>query len=177
MFKIRLGYPTREQEARIVRLTTATLEPPPAPPVASRAELLGFQTVVAHTDVAPDLLRFAVDLVRASRPAEATAPPTVRDYVTWGAGPRAAQALLAGARARALLRGRPGADAEDVRALAPAVFRHRYVMSYAAEADGVAPDDVTKALLEAVPGPGGPPSKDEPGWVKRLWSSLRGPSS
>ncbi|HVG93478.1 MAG TPA: MoxR family ATPase [Planctomycetota bacterium] len=177
MFKIRLAYPTREQEARIVRLTTAALDPGPAAPVTSKAGLLGLQTVVANGDVATDLMRFAVDLVRASRPAEASAPPTVRDYVTWGAGPRAAQALIAGARARALLRGRPAPDADDVRALAPAVFRHRFVMSYAAEADGVTPDDVTRALFEAIPGPGGPPQKDEPHWVKRLWASLVGAGS
>ena len=154
MLKIRLGYPTREDEARIVRLTTTSNAPPPLEPVVSRAGLLGFQTAVAHVDVRAELLRYAVDLVRASRPREASAPSTVRDYVAWGAGPRAAQALIAGAKARALLRGRAAPDFDDVRALVPAVFRHRLIVSYAAEADGVTVDDVSRALLDAVPYPG-----------------------
>jgi len=154
MFKIRLGYPTAEQEARIVRWTTSALEAPPPHPVVSRADLLGFQLAVAHADVPAELMQYAVDLARASRPDQPTAPAKVREYVTWGVGPRAPQSLIAGAKARAMLRGRASPGFDDVRALAPAVFRHRMVPSYAAEADDVTPDDITQALLDHVPYPG-----------------------
>ena len=96
----------------------------------------------------------------------------VRDYVTWGVGPRAAQALVSGAKARAFLRGRATATFDDVRALAPAVFRHRLVCSYAADADGVSPDDITKALLEHVPYPGRSEARGEPSRVARWWRAL-----
>jgi len=161
MFKIRLGYPTFEDEGRIVRLTTATLVPPIEKPVITKSDLIGFQLAIAHADVAPEVVKYAVELTRASRPAEATAPKAVKDFVTWGAGPRAAQALIAGAKARAMLRGRARAEFDDVRALAPAVFRHRMVPSYAAEADGVTMDDVTKVLLGHVPYPGRVESRRE----------------
>jgi MoxR-like ATPase len=176
MFKVRLGYPAADQEARIVRLTTAGLHPPPPGAILSRADLLGFQTALAHADVPAEVVRYAVDLVRASRPAEATAPATVREHVAWGAGPRAAQALVAASKARALLSGRTAPDAGDVRALAPAVLRHRFVLSYAAEADGVSADDVAQALLDAVPCPGGQPRREGPPWVVRLLQRLLSPS-
>jgi MoxR-like ATPase len=137
MLKIRLAYPSRDEEAAIVRRTTSLLDPPPLVPILSRADLLGFQTAVAHLDAPVELLRYAVDLVRASRPGSGSAPQAVKDYVAWGAGPRAAQALIGGAKARALLRGRVVPDFDDVRALAPPVLRHRILPSYAAEADGV----------------------------------------
>jgi MoxR-like ATPase len=92
----------------------------------------------------------------------------VRDYVTWGVGPRAAQALVTGARARALLRGRAEAGFDDVRALAPAVFRHRLVASYAAEADGLSADDITRALLDAVPYPGHVVPRKKSGWERLI---------
>ena len=176
LFKIRLEYPTLDDEARIVRLTTATLAPPTSTPVVTKAGLVAFQMAVAYADVPPALLRYAVDLVRASRPADPQAPPRVRDYVTWGVGPRAAQALVSGAKARAFLRGRATATFDDVRALAPAVFRHRLVCSYAADADGVSPDDITKALLEHVPYPGRSEARGEPSRVARWWRALMSPS-
>ena len=154
MFKIRLAYPSWDEEERIVRRTTSALPDPDLLPVVKRDELLAFQAAVASAEVRPEILQYAVDLARASRPAEASAPPLVREYVNWGVGPRAAQSLVSGARARALLRGRSTPDFDDVRALALAVFRHRLVPSYAADADGVSADDVTRALLDAVPYPG-----------------------
>ncbi len=175
LFKIRLEYPTVEDEARIVRLTTATLEPPKAAALVTKAGLMGFQAAVAYAEVPPALLTYAVDLVRASRPADPQAPPRVRDYVTWGVGPRAAQALVSGAKARAFLRGRATATFDDVRALAPAVFRHRLVCSYAADADGVSPDDVTRALLDHVPYPGRTEARSDPSRLTRWWRALLSP--
>ena len=119
-----------------------------------------------------ELVKYAVELSRASRPGEATAPQIVKDFVTWGVGPRAPQALIAGAKARAMLRGRARADFDDVRALAPAVFRHRLVPSYAAEADGVTMDDVTKGLLAAVPYPGRAAARRERSKLSRFLRSL-----
>jgi len=172
MLKVRLGYPSHDDEAQILRRTT-TANPFPDPmPVVTRAELLGFQTAVAYVDVKPELMKYAVDLARASRPKENSSPATVREYVNWGTGPRAAQALIAGSKARALLRGRTAPDFDDVRALAPAVFRHRLVPSYAAEADGVSNDDITRAILEHVPYPGRRAMAKEPSRFSRFLAWL-----
>jgi MoxR-like ATPase len=168
MLKIRIGYPSIEDEARIVRRTTASIPEPSVEPVVSKASLLSFQRVVLSAPVQPDLVRYAVELARASRPDDPRAPAMVRDYVTWGVGPRAAQALVTGARARALLRGRAEAGFDDVRALAPAVFRHRLVASYAAEADGLSADDITRALLDAVPYPGHVVPRKKSGWERLI---------
>jgi MoxR-like ATPase len=176
LVKVRLGYPSAEEEGRIVRRTTSGLAPPDLEPVVSRPRLLEFQRTIAETPVRADLARYAVDLARASRPADPHAPAMVKDYVTWGAGPRAAQSLIAGARARALLRGRSEPGFDDVRALARAVFRHRLVPSYAAEADGVTPDDVTGALLEHVPYPGKPAPARESRWRRLIGRLLRTPA-
>ena len=174
MFKVRLAYPSLDEEARIVRRTTAAQPEPDLSPLVTREELLAFQHAVASAEVRPEIIRYAVDLGRASRPAEASAPALVREYVTWGVGPRAAQALVAGGRARALLRGRSTPDFDDLRALAPAVFRHRLVPSYAADADGVTADDLTRALLEAVPYPGRVEARAKGPW-RRLYDRLLAP--
>jgi MoxR-like ATPase len=172
LFKIRIGYPDWEDEERIVRRTTAPAPEGPLAPVVTRDELLGYQRLCATTPTRPEVVRYAVDLARASRPGSPTAPPLVREYVTWGAGPRAAQALVSGARARALLRGRIVPEFDDVRALAPAIFRHRLVASYAADADGVTTDDVTRALLDHVPYAGRERVRRRAGWLGRAWRLL-----
>ncbi len=172
MFKVRLGYPSWEQEERIVRRTTAQHDPTLSAVVA-RKDLLAYQDAVARAPVRPEIVKYAVDLTRASRPAETTAPRTVVDYVTWGVGPRAAQALVTGGKARALMRGRSVPDFDDVRALAPAVFRHRLVPSYAAEADGVSADDITRALLDHVPYPGREEARPHRApWLRRVYDRL-----
>jgi MoxR-like ATPase len=172
LFKIRLDYPSWDEEARIVRLTTATLVPPPPRPILSKADLLGHQLAIANADVELAVVRYAVELARASRPTDALAPTIVKDYVQWGVGPRAPQALVAAAKARAFLRGRARATIDDVRALAPAIFRHRLIPSYAAEADGVGADDITKGLLDTVPYPGRAEARRERGPVARFLRRL-----
>jgi MoxR-like ATPase len=171
LFKIRLAYPTWEEEERIVRRTTALPEVSLSP-VVSRARLLDFLAAVERVEVAPEIRRYAVDLARASRPHEASAPPAVREYVSWGVGPRAAQGLVNGAKARALLRGRGTPDFDDVRALVPAVFRHRLVPSYAAEADGFTSDSIAQALLDHVPYPGRERARARRPWLRRLYERL-----
>jgi MoxR-like ATPase len=122
--------------------------------------------------VPPALLRYAVELVQASRPDAPNAPNSVREYVEWGAGPRAAQALINGARARAFLRGRSVPDYDDVRSLVPSVLRHRMVLSYAAEADAVSADAVANDLLETVACPGVSTRRRQRGWLRRLFDAV-----
>ncbi len=170
MFKIHLDYPTWEQEERIARLTALGREVE-LEPVVSRQDFVQIADAVAAADVRPELARYAVELVQATRPHAPTAPNSVREYVDWGAGPRAAQALINGARARAFLRGRSVADFDDMRALVPAVLRHRLVLSYAAEADAVTTDGVTEDLLRHVDYPGkstGPRRS----WFRRMLDAL-----
>lgn len=146
MFELTVDYPERSEEVAIVESTTR--EPlGPVEPAVSRAELLAFQDLVRRVPVDPDVVSFAVDLARRSRPAAPQASKAVRAYVSWGAGPRAAQFLVLGAKTRSLLHGRPSPDRNDVRTLARAVFRHRLVLNYEAEAAGVTIEDVVTDLV------------------------------
>ena len=113
-------------------------------------EVLALQKLVRDVNLSDDLLAWVTRLVRASRPAD-TAPEEIRRYVKWGAGPRAGQALILCAKARALLQGRLAATREDIAALAAPVMRHRLLLSFAAEAEGRSADDVVAALVRAVP--------------------------
>ena len=171
LFKIHLDYPTWEQEERIARLTALGREGA-LTPVVSREAFIGIANALGRAAVPQALIRYAVELVQASRPDTPQAPNSVREYVDWGAGPRAAQALILGARARAFLRGRSVPDVEDVRALVPAVLRHRMVLSYAAEADAVHADTVARDLLEQVPCPGLDTRARRRSWVRRVFEAL-----
>jgi len=174
MFKVHLDYPTWEQEERIVRLT-ARAPAQAFSPVVTREEFIHIADQLAAAPCPASLERYAVELVQASRPTASTAPNSVREYVNWGAGPRAAQALINGARARAFLRGRSVPESEDVRALVPAVLRHRLVLSYAAEADAVGADHVAQDLLEHVPCAGLRSHRRQRGWLRRLFDALWNP--
>jgi len=147
MLQIEMNYPAADEELEIVRRTTA-----PAPeelrPVLSREDILDIQALVRRVPVAPHVIEHAVKLVRASRPNEPGAQDRVKAYVSFGAGPRASQALILAAKARAVLSGRYAAEIEDVRALALPILRHRLVMSFRAEAEGVRADDVIETLLQ-----------------------------
>jgi MoxR-like ATPase len=112
-------------------------------------------------------VRYAVHLAQATRPNGELAPDKVREYVAWGAGPRASQFLVVAARARALLRNRPAPDHEDVAAVAPGVLRHRMILSYAAEADGVDAETIVEAVLDHLPRPGQAARRETPAW--RRW--------
>ncbi len=147
--QIDVDYPSEADEIEIVRRTTAPSLDTPAP-VLARAEILAMQELVPRVPVAPHVLAHAVALARATRPAEPSAPELVRQYVGFGAGPRASQALVLGAKARAVLDGRFAAEVEDVRALAPYVLRHRLVPSFRAEAEGVRAPAVVDAVLREI---------------------------
>ncbi len=173
LFKVELDYPSAAEEERIARLTVRGRDEP-LEPVASQEELLRVQAAILATPVPDGIVRYAASIAQASRPGRATTPERIDEYVEWGAGPRAAQSLVTAARARALLRGRVAPSAEDVAAMLPPVLRHRLILSYAAEADGVTAADVGRVLLEHVPPPGGRAEvESRPIW-RRLVDSLRG---
>jgi len=135
LMQLEVGYPSAEEEVRIASLTQADLEVPIAP-VWSAERLDQIQTLVGQIAVDKSLVETAVNLVRQSRPG-ADAPELVRDYLRWGAGPRASQFLVHSARARALMDGRPAADLSDLKALAPSVLGHRLIPNFRAESEGL----------------------------------------
>jgi MoxR-like ATPase len=149
LFQIDVGYPSEDEEVEIVRRTTAPPGELPAP-VLTREEILALTDLVPRVPVAPHVVEHAVGIVRASRPDAPRVPDVVRTYVAFGAGPRASQALILGAKARAVLDGRFAAEVDDVRALVHPVLRHRIVASFRAEAEGVKATDVIDAILESV---------------------------
>ncbi|MHC4695803.1 MAG: AAA family ATPase [Planctomycetota bacterium] len=148
MFKVFIGYPTYDQECAVAEQTTGDAQPR-IEEVMSAQEVLQFQHLVRRVPAAPDVVQHAVDLVRATRPTEASSPEFVKKMITWGAGPRAVQSLLLGGKARAVLMGRHHVAAEDIRALAHPVLRHRLVTSFSAEAEGYTPDRIIDDLLQA----------------------------
>jgi len=136
MFELRVGYPSRDEEEQIVAMTTSDASAEAAP-VLGAARLAELQRLVRRLPAPPTVVKYAVRLARSTRPDDADATPLVKRYVSWGAGPRASQYLILGAKARAALDGRPVPDLDDVRAVALPVLRHRLVLNFQAEADGV----------------------------------------
>ena len=151
LFQVNMGYPSAEEESDVLRRTTGGAGESPAKTV-NAADLLEFQSLVREVPVADTPLASVVRLVRSTRPDDPKAPEVVKSYVTWGAGPRAGQALILGAKVRCLLRGRLTVSWEDVAALAAPVLRHRLLLSYRAEAEGVRVDDVVRRLLDGAGG-------------------------
>jgi MoxR-like ATPase len=149
MFKVIVDYPSYEEEVRIAETTTSG-ELPTLEPVLDRATILEMQRVVRKVLVGRTVTAYAVKLARATRPKAAEAPEFVKKYLTWGAGPRACQALLLGAKAHALLDGRVHVSTEDIRSVAKPVLRHRLATSFRAESDGITADGVVEKLFEAV---------------------------
>ncbi|MGF1467193.1 MAG: AAA family ATPase [Sandaracinaceae bacterium] len=148
LFQIDVDYPSEAEEIAIVERTTAPAGDAPEA-VLARDEILALSDLVPRVPVAPHVVAHAVALVRASRPGP-NAPETVSRHVAFGAGPRASQALILGAKARAILAGRFAADVEDVRALARPALRHRIVPSFRAEAERVKATDVIDEILRLV---------------------------
>jgi MoxR-like ATPase len=152
LFDIRIDYPTEEEEVGILRATTA-VDATELQPVLGGEETLGLQHLVRQLPASEPILRYAAALARATRPAKGEAPPIVRQYVRWGAGPRAGQALILGAKAYALLHGRHAVAPDDIRRVAPPVLRHRILVNFAGEAEGITTEKVIEALLAHVPAP------------------------
>ncbi|WP_199727848.1 MoxR family ATPase, partial [Corallococcus sp. CA049B] len=151
MFLVDVGYPTAEEEVQIVKSTTAGA-PPKLEKILSPERILALQELVRRVPVPDHVVRYAVDLVRHTRPKEAGAPDFVAKNVSWGAGPRASQYLVLAAKARAILNGRFVATVEDVRALARPVLRHRVLPNFTAESDGITSVKLIDQLLTVVKG-------------------------
>ena len=147
MFHILVDYPSEEEEFQIVRQTTADVETTIAATLSGE-QIIELQRIVRRVPVADHVIRYALDLVRRTRSSAADAPDFVRSYVQWGAGPRASQYLILGAKARAVLQGRYFAGCEDVRAVAGPVLRHRILTNFNAEAEGIKPDEIVRRLIE-----------------------------
>ncbi len=150
MFNVVVKYPSSEEELLILKQTTGADEPK-LTPVLSARQILALQEVVRKVPVPEHVYVYARDLVRATRPEEPEAPPFVKHYVSWGAGPRAGQYLIVGAKARAILHGRFFVKVEDVRGVAHPVLRHRLVTTFRADSENVSPDDLIDMLLKHVP--------------------------
>jgi MoxR-like ATPase len=146
MLELRVGYPSRSEEEAIVEQTTGSRQVTLVPVLDADA-LHSMQNLVRRIPVSKGLIASAVALARMTRPADAEAPPFVREFVEWGAGPRASQYLVLGAKARAAMDGRPMADLDDVRAVAPFVLRHRVVTNFAAEAADRGREDIVRELI------------------------------
>jgi MoxR-like ATPase len=154
LLKLHVGYPDERDEAAVLARTTGAALPR-VTPVLDGPDLLRVQALVREVPVSDALLLWTTRFVRATRPGP-DALPRVRDAVRWGAGPRAGQAMILAAKARALLAGRFAVTLDDLRAVAPAVLRHRLLLTFRAETDGITPDALTAALLAEFPPPSGP---------------------
>jgi len=149
MYSILIDYPEIEAEEEIVAKTTAVWSSEAAP-VFTKEQLLECLGLVRQMPVSPHVIAYAVGLARASRPSDGFAPDFVRKYVEWGAGPRAGQYLILGAKSLALLQGKPALSCSEVRRVAPPVLQHRILLNYSATGDGVTPQHLIRQLLEYV---------------------------
>src|SRR4051812_41506345 len=152
MFSVAIEYSGEDDEVRIVQGTTGAA-PESVRRVVTGAELVAFQALVRRVPAADEVVRYAVRLVRASRPEHASAPDVVKKYLSYGASVRAAQYLLLGGKARALMAGRYHVHFDDIRALARPVLRHRLLRNFHAEWERVTTDPIVAQLVEAVPLP------------------------
>ena len=150
MFKVFVNYPSFLEEFEVARRTT-TVKSDHIVPVLSAHEIIDLQRIVREVPVTDHVIRYALSLVRQTRINSAGAPDFVQEMVNWGAGPRAVQFLILGGKARALLYGRTHVSTDDIRALAKPVLRHRVVVNFAAESDGVTTDNIIERLLESTP--------------------------
>jgi MoxR-like ATPase len=160
MFKVFVNYPSFQEEFEIARRTTA-LAMEEVRPVLTGEQILDLQILVRKVPVTDHVIQFTLALVRQTRIGEAGAPKFVRDWLSWGAGPRAVQYLIIGAKARALLHGRSHVQCEDIQALALPVLRHRVTTNFTAASEGISTDAVIKRLVDETPSREGELTKDE----------------
>jgi len=147
MFNIWLDYTSYEEEVEIIKKTTSMYKPS-VEKVFSREDIIGFQELVRKVPVADEVINYAVTLVSKTRPANNNAPKYVKDYVSWGAGPRASQYLILGAKAHAILNGKYSPSIDDVKEVAKPVLRHRLIMNFNAEADNLTVLDLIDRLTK-----------------------------
>ena len=152
MFMVNVGYPTREDEQTIVKATTAE-ESYDLRLVLGGKDILNVQRIVRRVPVSDHVVDYAVSLARATRPGTADAPQFINEWLTWGAGPRAAQYMILGAKARAIFSGRVNVTCDDVRKVAHPVLRHRLFTNFNADAEGITPEKIVDRLVQTVPEP------------------------
>ena len=152
MFNIYIDYPDKSEEKEIVLTTTSAYEPQ-IEPIITGEEVLRLQQIVRKVPIAEAMVDYAVELSVNTRPTQPDAPDFIRDWVNWGAGPRASQYLVLGAKARAIMHGRYHVSYEDIKAVAKPVLRHRILTNFNAEADGITSLDIISQLLEKVEPP------------------------
>jgi MoxR-like ATPase len=148
---IKIGYPTAAEETAILSNTTGSKKAT-VNPVVNGEEIVALQQMVRQVHIADELVQWVAELIRATRP-DTTTVDYIKEWVRWGAGPRAGQALILTAKARALFKGRYAVTMEDLHAMAHPVLRHRLLMNFKAEAERISSDDVASHLLEAIPRP------------------------
>ncbi|MEO5570997.1 MAG: MoxR family ATPase [Bacteroidia bacterium] len=147
MFNVLLDYPKFDEEIRVVKQTTSDYDPP-LEKIITGEEIVFFQKLIRKIPVPDNVLNYAVTLAASTRPGKGQSADMVNNYISWGAGPRASQYFVIGAKCTAALNGKYSPDIEDVRAVAPAILRHRLVKNYKAEAEGVSMEDIIKSLLK-----------------------------
>ena len=152
MFMVYIDYPSLEEEREIIKSTTYEMKHTLSPVLRGR-DILAIQNIVRRVPISDHVINYAISLVRATRPNEPEAPEFVKEWLTWGAGPRAGQYLVLGAKARAILGGGYNVSCADVRAMAHPVLRHRIFTNFNADAEGITPDKVVARLVKEVPEP------------------------
>jgi MoxR-like ATPase len=147
MFNLLVDYPSEDEEYQIMRLTTGTYEPQ-LQPVVGAEELLALQDIVMRVRIPDQTIRYAIQLARLTRVNKDEAPDFVKQWLSWGAGPRAGQYLILAAKARSVLQGRYEVADEDIRSVAHPVLRHRIIPNFTADAEGITPDNIIDRLIE-----------------------------
>jgi MoxR-like ATPase len=147
MFNIKIDYPSHEDEVSIVKSTTSE-DDKKLNTIINRNDLILYQDLVRRVPIADNVVDFAVELVSKTRPKSNKPSSAIKDWIDWGAGPRASQYLVLGAKAKAILDGRPAPEIDDIKALAKPVLRHRLITNFNAEAEGLSTDDILIKLLE-----------------------------
>ncbi len=170
MFNVLVDYPTEDEELEIVKRTTTDLDVE-VEPMLSAEQIGHLTTIVRRVPVADHVARYALRLARLSRASQPDAPDFVRDFVTWGAGPRASQFMVLGAKARAVLHGRQFVNDDDIRAVAFPVLRHRIRTNFNADAEGITSEEVIRRLIDTVPTIAANSEADQRGNISQVFRS------
>ena len=149
MFNLNIEYPSNKEEVAIVRATTTSRDHV-LNPVITKSEIASYQDLVKRVPTSDNIVEYAVKLVSATRPSSNSAPDFIKESVEWGAGPRASQYLVLGAKAKAVLDGRPSPNISDVKSLALPILRHRVLPNFNAEAEGLKIEDILNQLMDAL---------------------------
>lgn len=149
MFNLWLDYPSYEEEVEIVKATTGAFTPV-VEPVIKAEELVRYQELIRSVPVADNIIEYAAKIVHSTRPNTSEAPSFIKEWVRWGAGPRASQYMILAAKTRAVLYGRFTPNKEDIRSVLNPILRHRVITNFSAEAEGITPVDIVQKLIETV---------------------------